>query len=350
MKEKMASRGLDAFVAIQNTRYFSGSTAGKAVIIPLEGKPILLCSRLELEQARRQSWIRDVRAFSSWKAPLQRGERVIFQEMNEVIAGCLRELGASSVGYDRASRDSIRKIRNFHQAGYRELPGLVLELRMIKSADELVLLKKSAKIAVKGMEKAAELVEPGRTELEMAAEAEFEMRKAGSEGTSFPTIVASGRNSWLPHAQATEKKLAKGELVVVDMGATVEGYCSDMTKTFTLSPTRRQLKLLGIVKRAQGAALSKVRPGVKASDIDGAARQVIARAGHARFFPHGMGHGVGMEVHEPPSLSPVSKDILREGMVITVEPGAYLPGVGGVRWEDMVLVWKGGHSSLTSGR
>jgi Xaa-Pro aminopeptidase len=350
LKEKMESRGLDAFIAIKNMRYFSGSTAGKAVIIPLEGEPILLCSRLELEQAMRHSWIKDVRAFSSWKAPLRPGERVIFQEIKEVIAGCLREFGASSVGYDHASRDSIRKIKNLHPAGYRELPELVLELRVIKSADELTLIKKAARMAVRGMEKAAELVEPGRTELEIAAEAEFEMRKAGSEGTSFPTIVASGRNSWLPHAQATGKKLAKGELVVVDLGATVNGYCSDMTRTFALSPTPRQLKLLEVVKRAQRAALAKTKPGAKASAVDGAARRVISRAGHAKFFPHGMGHGVGMDVHELPNLSPVSKDILREGMVITVEPGAYLPSVGGARWEDMVLVRKSGHSLLTAGR
>ncbi|MEW6592431.1 MAG: Xaa-Pro peptidase family protein [Candidatus Hadarchaeota archaeon] len=349
-REKMELLGIDAFIAIHNMRYFSGSTAGKAVIIPLRGEPILLCSRLELEQARRQSWIRDARAFSSWRAPLQKGERVVFQGMNEAIAGCLKELGASSVGYDRASRDSMRRIRSFHPAGYRELPWLVLELRMVKSADELALIKKSAKIAVRGMERAAELVEPGRTEVEIAAEAEFEMRKAGSEGTSFPTIVASGRNSWLPHAQATRKRLAKGELVVVDLGAMFEGYCSDMTRTFTLSPTRRQLNLLSVVKRAQRAALSKVKPSAKAADVDGAARQVIARAGYAKFFPHGMGHGVGMEVHELPSLAPISKDILCEGMVITVEPGAYVPGVGGARWEDMVLVRKGGYSSLTSGR
>ncbi len=244
------------------------------------------------------------------------------------------------MGYDYARKEFIRKLRAAYMASYHELPELMLELRKIKSREEISLLRKSAKIATKGMRCAAESIAVSRTELEVAAEAEREMRMAGSEGTSFPTIVASGRNSWLPHASATRKRLRRGELVVVDLGAVYEGYASDMTRTFALSPTNKQLKLIELVRRAQKAAIGRVRKGAKTSDVDKAARKIISHAGYAKFSPHGTGHGVGMEIHELPSLAPDSKDILRERMIITVEPGIYVPQVGGARWEDMMLITK----------
>ena len=349
LKDELVKRGLDAFLAVQNTRYLAGTAAAKAVIIPTDGSPLLICSRLEFDQAKRESWIRDVRAFSGWKAPLRRGERVIFCKPWQLVANCVQELGAQAVGYDHARREFIRKLRAAYTASYRELPELILELRKIKSREEVSLLRISAKIATKGMRCAAESIAVGLTELEVAAEAEREMRVAGSEGTSFPTIVASGRNSWLPHASATKKRLQRMELVVVDLGAVYKGYASDMTRTFALSPTKKQLALIGLVRHAQNVAINRVRNGAKSSDVDKAARGVISRAGYAKFSPHGMGHGVGMEIHEPPGLAPDSKDILREGMVITVEPGIYIPNVGGARWEDMILVKARGTRILTSG-
>lgn len=348
LKKEINKRGLDVFLAIQNTRYLAGTTAAKAVIVPTDGNPILVCSRLEFDQAKREGWIRDVRAFSSWKAPLRRGERVSFCKPWQLVADCIQELGARAVGYDYARKEFIRKLRAAYMASYHELPELMLELRKIKSREEISLLRRSAKIATKGMRCAAESIAVSRTELEVAAEAEREMRMAGSEGTSFPTIVASGRNSWLPHASATRKRLRRGELVVVDLGAVYEGYASDMTRTFALSPTKKQLTLIGLVRRAQKAAIGHVRKGAKTSDVDKAARKIISHAGYAKFFPHGTGHGVGMEIHELPSLAPDSKDILRERMIITVEPGIYVPQVGGARWEDMFLVTKEGRKPLTA--
>jgi Xaa-Pro aminopeptidase len=264
-----------------------------------------------------------------------------------VIAERLHELDAREIGFDALRRDQLRKMRNYHDANYREIPELIAEMRMIKSAQEIICLKKSAALASLGMKRAAELIENGQTELEIAAEVEYEMRKAGSDGIPFDTIVASGKHSWLPHAMATKKCLRDGELVVVDLGARYEGYVSDMTRTFALSPTRKQLKLLDIIKRSQKAALARVRDGVRASDVDAAARRVASLAGYARFYLHSTGHGVGLDVHEPPSLSPRSTEILRSGMVTTVEPGAYVRGVGGARWEDMVLVTKRGRKLLT---
>jgi Xaa-Pro dipeptidase len=317
------------------------------VIVPAEGEPILICSRLELGQAERESCIKDIRAFSSWKVPLQRGERVYFLEPWQLIAECLKEVGARAIGYDSLRPGTLRKIRGAYNASFRELPELLLNLRMVKSKEELDWLKRSAEIAIKGMRCAAEMIEAGRTELEIAAEAEHTMRLAGSEGTPFDTIVASGRNSWHPHATVTQKKLRKGELVVVDLGAKYRGYASDMTRTFAIDPSEKQLKLVEIVRAAQQLAIKKVRDGAVASAIDGAAREKISGAGYAKFYLHGTGHGVGLDIHEPPSLAPQSKDILKSGMVITVEPGVYLPGVGGARWEDMLEVTRKGHKLLT---
>jgi Xaa-Pro aminopeptidase len=203
-------------------------------------------------------------------------------------------------------------------------------------------------LAMKGMRCATELMEIGRTELEIAAEIEYEMRKAGSEGTPFNTIVASGKNSWIPHATATRKRLQRGELVIVDLGAIYKGYASDITRTFALEPTRKQLKLIEVVKRAQRMAFAKIKDDLKANEVDRIARRTITLAGYAKFYPHGTGHGVGLEVHEPPSLTPESKDILRRGMVLTIEPGIYVPSVGGARFEDMILVTKDGKEVLTS--
>lgn len=347
LKEELGKRGLDVYFSTQSTRYLSGTDAGKVAVVPREGAPVLICSRLELERARRESHIKDIRAFSSWKAPLQRGERVFFLEPWQLVAKVLNELDARSVGYEKADKNFIRKIKNAHAAGYQSAPEILQELRMIKSPEELAVLRKSAELAVLGMSRAAELMEPGRTELEIAAEAEYAMRKAGSEGTSFQIIVASGNNSWLPHSTTTLKKLARGELVVVDLGAMFGGYASDMTRTFELAPTPKQSKILKIVKSAQAAALKKVRDGVAAREVDAAARDFISRAGYGKFFNHGTGHGVGMEIHESPNLAPTSKDVLHKGMVVTVEPGIYIPKVGGARWEDTVLVKKKGYDSLT---
>jgi Xaa-Pro aminopeptidase len=347
LKEELKKRGLDTFIAVQNTRYLAGTTAGKAVIVPADGEPVLICSRLELEQAKRESSIRDIRAFSGWKAPLQRGERVYFLRPWQLITECLKKFEARAVGFDNLGLEALRKIRCAHDASYHELPELVLDLRKVKSRQELSWLKHSAEIAVKGMRCAAELIEAGRTELEIAAGAEHTMRLAGSEGTSFDTIVASGRNSRLPHATATRKKLRRGDLVVVDLGAKYNGYASDMTRTFAINPSRKQLKLIKLVRKAQQFAIGKVKDGANASTIDRTARGTIGSAGYARFYSHGTGHGVGLDIHEPPSLAPESKDILKRGMVITVEPGLYLPWVGGARWEDMLEVTQKGYRLLT---
>jgi Xaa-Pro dipeptidase len=337
---------LDAYISVKNARYLSGTNAAAAVIVSDRGS-VVLCSRLEFDRARRESIIKDIQAYFPRRVPLRRDERVYFGEFWQLLAERLKGLKALKVGYDGLGREPLLKLQRAHKADYLELPELVTELRKIKSTREIVLLRKAADLAVEGMSRAAEFIERGRSEIEIAAEAEYAMRKKGSEGTSFSTIVASGENSWLPHATATGRRLHEGELIVVDLGATYKGYASDMTRTFYLKPTEKQLKLLSIVKRAEEIAIKRVRSGVKASSIDNAAREVIGRSGYGQFCSHGTGHGVGLEIHEAPSLAPGSEDALCAGMVITVEPGIYIPKLGGARFEDTVLVTKKSCEVLT---
>ena len=346
LRAELETRELDAFVAIQNARYLSGTTAATAVIVSMR-EPMLLCKRLELGRAKREGTIENIYSYFPRRVPLRMGERVYFGEFWQLLSERLKELNARKVGHDGLRLETLQKLRDAHNADYLELPELITEMRKIKSKKEISWLRKSAKLAVKGMTRAAELIEERRSELEIAAEVEYVMRRSGSEGTPFSTIVASGKNSWLPHATVTRTRLCRGELVIVDLGAIYKGYASDMTRTFSLAPTRKQLKLLDLVKRAQKTAIKRARDGVKAARVDKAARAIIRRAGWEKFYPHGTGHGVGLDIHEAPSLAPESKDVLRKGMVLTVEPGVYVPGLGGARWEDMVLVTAKGYEILT---
>jgi Xaa-Pro aminopeptidase len=342
----LAARELDAYIAVKNARYLSGTDAAASVIVSDNGS-VVLCSRLEFDRAKRESSIKDIQAYFPRRVPLRRDERVYFGEFWQLLAERLKGLKARKVGYDGLRRETLLKLKTAHKADYLELPELVTELRKIKSAQEIVWLRKSAHLAMEGMARAAESIEESRSEIEIAAEAEYAMRMKGSEGTSFSTIVGSGENSWLPHATATSRLLHEGELIVVDLGATYKGYASDMTRTFYLKPTKKQLKLLSIVKRAEEIAIKRVRSGVKAASVDNAAREIIGRSGYGQFCSHGTGHGVGLEIHEAPSLAPGSKDTLCTDMVITVEPGIYFPKIGGARFEDMVLVTKKGCEVLT---
>jgi Xaa-Pro dipeptidase len=187
-------------------------------------------------------------------------------------------------------------------------------------------------------------------EYEVAAEIEYAMRKRGSYGTAFETIVASGPRSAFPHGGCSDREIRAGDLVVVDVGATYKFYRSDMTRTLVAGkPSEKQKKLYEIVKAAQEKAFEIIKPNVKARDVDAATRKIIEDAGYGEYFVHGLGHGVGLEVHEPPTLNPSSKEALVMGNVVTDEPGIYLVGYGGVRIEDTVLVRKNDAEKLTKG-
>lgn len=264
----------------------------------------------------------------------------------------------------RLKRESLSFEENFLTYGaFRELKralggvrlkpvsGLVEKLRLVKDPLELKELGKAIEIADAGFKEAARLIRrcsKGLTELDVCAAIERVLKKKGAIGPSFDIIVASGARSALPHGIASGKRIKKGELVIVDMGSLYKGYHSDATRTYiTGAPTKRQLKIYDLVRTAHDLAISSIRPGVKAADIDRAARDHIERAGFGKYFGHGTGHGTGLNIHEGPSISPKSKDVVEQGMVFTIEPGIYVPGFGGVRIEDMVLVTNDGAEVLT---
>ena len=224
------------------------------------------------------------------------------------------------------------------------------ELRKVKDENEIMRMRKAGELTSEGMRVAGEIIAAGVKEYEVAAEIEYAMRKLGSSGTAFETIVASGLSSAFPHGGCSDKKIREGDLVIVDVGATYKFYRSDMTRTFVVrKPSEKQKKIYEIVRAAQKKAVETMKTNTKAKDVDAAARKVITDAHYEEYFVHSLGHGVGLEIHEPPNLSPDSKDVLAAGNVLTVEPGIYLVGYGGIRIEDTVLVQKKGVEKLTKG-
>ncbi|MFR9732229.1 M24 family metallopeptidase [Saccharopolyspora sp. MS10] len=273
-------------------------------------------------------------------------ERVIERPSERVIAG---HLAARSGHYRRTGFESGHVTVDGHEelaavaAGVElvRAPGLVERLRLIKDASEVEAIRMACAAADRAL---ADLVEhgglrPGRTELEVARELEARMREHGAAGPAFETIVAAGAHSAVPHHRPTGAELAAGDLVKMDFGALVDGYHSDMTRTVVLGdPADWQREIYELVRTAQAAGRDAVRVGADVREVDGAAREVIDQAGHGEHYPHGLGHGVGLEIHEAPALSQRGAGRIEEGMVVTVEPGVYLPERGGVRIEDTLVV------------
>jgi len=219
--------------------------------------------------------------------------------------------------------------------------------RMVKDGDELDRIRAAVALGAKLFDRALEVLRPGVKETDVAGEMEFAARRGGAEEMSFPTIIASGARSALPHGRASDQAIAGG-FVVCDFGVILSGYCSDQTRTVwvgTVSEDAR--RAYQAVKEAQEAAIDAVRPGVAVGEVDAAARKVLRKAGLGRYFTHSTGHGVGLEIHEAPRVANGQKEILQPGMVITIEPGVYFPGKWGVRIEDMVAVTAGGCEVMT---
>ncbi len=222
------------------------------------------------------------------------------------------------------------------------------DFKKIKDSEEIIKIKNAIKIADRAFSHILKIVRPGITEKEIALEIEFYMKKQGASALSFDTVVVSGLRSSLPHGQPTNKKIKKGDIITLDFGCIFEGYCSDITRTIAVGTISKELKdIYNIVLQAQLKALENIRPGLLAKDIDKIARDVIASHGYANYFGHALGHGVGTEVHEQPRISPKNQEVLKPGMIITIEPGIYVEGLGGVRIEDMVLITEDSIENLT---
>jgi Xaa-Pro aminopeptidase len=323
-----------------NLVYLAGFQGASALLVPRDSEAVLYVYGVNYEMAKAES--------AGLRVELvKRGENLMEKIAKQSIAFGVKQLAVDSLGI--ISWQALAKALG-REKKLAVDNGIVQELRKVKDEKEIKLLRKAAELTSLGMKVAYETVKAGLKEYEAAAEIEYAMRKHGSGGTAFETIVASGTCSAFPHGGCSDKVIRNGDLVVVDIGAAYKSYCSDMTRTLTAGKaSEKQKRLYEIVKQAQDRAFEALKPGAKAKDVDAAARQAIADAGYGEYFVHGLGHGVGLEVHEPPTLSPDSADTLAAGNVVTVEPGVYLVGYGGVRIEDTVLVGRDGAEKLTNG-
>ncbi|WP_129127716.1 M24 family metallopeptidase [Geomonas oryzae] len=321
---------------LSNIRYLTGFTGSEALLIlsPEDG------------------WFLTDSRYTSQAGAEVTGAKVIeFSSRMDGLVERLQELRPARVAFEAGSTTVA-----FYQELCGKTPGIeylpadaeLAGLRTVKDAGELAILEQVAAIASEALLETVARLKPGMTEAEVAWMLEVAMREKGAEGKSFDFIVASGERGALPHGRASEKKLAAGELVTIDYGAIYRGYCSDETVTVCLGePDAKKREVYETVLAAQRAAMEAVHPGMSFKDLDVKARDLIAGKGYGAYFGHGLGHGVGIDIHEHPAASPRSKHVIQEGMVFTIEPGIYIPEWGGVRIEDTVVVEKNGCRPIT---
>lgn len=336
---RLATERADALLVthLPNVRYLTGFTGSNAVLL-VSGPWATLYTdpRYDLQAAEQCDC-----------AVVIAGGPLIPEAVKEIRKRRVRRLGleAERISYQAGLELAAALGKSCE---LRPLAGLVETLRAVKSEAEQAAIRRSVLLNSKAYERALRKFRAGMTERELAARIGFEMRKLGAEAESFPAIVASGAHSALPHAEPRNVPIRPGRLLLVDMGASVDGYASDMTRVVHVGkPGRKAKALYAAVLEAQRAALDVVKAGVTAGEVDRAARTTLERLGYGEHFRHSTGHGLGLEIHEMPRLGAKSETRLEPGMAITIEPGAYLPGFGGVRIEDTVLVTPNGCEVLT---
>ena len=332
LRDALPGKELDGLLVSHppNVGYLSGfhGSAG-FLVVRLDAALLLVDSRYR-EQAREEV---------ASDIEIRLAEDGLVEGLSAALEGAD---GGTRMGFE-AHRTTVRAARKLEEgaAGVEWVPAedLVEELRAVKDAGEIRRLARAAEIGTGVLGGVLERVEEGVTEVELAAELDYRLRRAGSGPPAFESIVAAGPRSALPHARPTRRRLREGDLVLFDFGATVEGYCADMTRTAVLGPAAPwQREAHEAVRAARDAAVVAVEPGREAREVDREARAVLETRGTEGAYRHSTGHGIGLEVHEKPSLSSKSDEILREGNVVTIEPGVYLRGRGGIRLEDDVVV------------
>ncbi|OGU18214.1 MAG: integrase [Geobacteraceae bacterium GWC2_53_11] len=331
---------LDAvlFTDLRNIRYLCGFSGSEGALLVSRDVAWFLCDSRYTAQASEEVHSAEVRECGPVRI--------------DTIAALAEESGLSRIGFE-ASHTTVSAYRKMAE----KLSGVELvelgtnldEIRICKDAAEIELLGAVATLSSLSLGAVLRHIKPGVREADIALELELEMRRRGAEDKAFDFIVASGVRGAMPHGRASDKTICSGEMITIDFGAVKNGYHSDETVTVACgNPGSRAREIHAVVKAAHDRAMDAVRPGISCRDLDGVARSYISDKGYGEYFGHGLGHGVGLEIHEAPTLSPRGSMVLEEGMVVTIEPGIYIPGFGGVRIEDTVVVTGDGCHVLTS--
>lgn len=339
LRTRLAESGCEAFISFApaTNQWLSGFRGSTSAIIVTQSDAVFLNDFRYTEQAATQ-----VKGFFLHEVPgniqVRAGER-------------LASLGAASAAFEPGYMTvaELDYVKSAYSGELRPVPDIVSPLRMVKSREEIDTIRAAGQLAEGVLADIIEDLKPGITERELAAEFEYQFKARGASGASFDTIALFGARGSLPHGQPGDKPLEHGDIVLLDFGCKLEGYCSDLTRTFAFGtiPGAWFEDIYHLTLTAQCRALEAVGPGKPCREVDAVARDLIAQGGHGKHFGHGLGHGVGIEIHEPPRLNPESTAVLAPGMVVTVEPGIYLPGQGGVRIEDLVVVTEHGCENLS---
>jgi Xaa-Pro aminopeptidase len=338
LRSRLSSLAVDALLLLdmKNVRYLTGFTGSDGVLVVSESTVCLMVDGRYTTQAKEEAAGVDIYEY---------------RDKIDGVVDIVTDRNYMVVGFESAamSVDVYERLRSrLAHAILRPLSEELSDLRSVKDGEEVELLRKAAAIAAAALEGCRHLIKPGVRERDFSLDLEFAMRRGGAQETSFPTIVASGEHSALPHATPGYRQFARGDMLVIDFGAVCDGYRSDETWTCVLTEaTQRQRDIYEIVRQAHDRAVDAIRAGVRCAEIDRIARDCIEDRGLGAYFSHGTGHGVGLDVHEAPRLAAKSEQTLVEGMVVTVEPGVYIPGLWGVRLEDMVLVKEDSGEVLT---
>jgi Xaa-Pro aminopeptidase len=338
LRSNFSTLGIDGMLITSpfNRRYISNFTGSAGVVLISEEKAQFLTDFRYIEQASKQC-----QGFEIIK---------ITGSIPEEVAQQAKKLGIQKLGFeeDFLSYSSFKLYDKEIESELVPFSGVIEKLRLIKTDAELKILKVAADIADAAFKHILDFLRPGKTELEVSNELEFFMRRAGATSSSFDTIVASGHRSALPHGVASEKVIEAGDMVTMDYGCYYNGYVSDITRSVAVGEPDAKLKeIYDIVLEAQLRGMAGIKPGLTGKEADAITRDYITEKGYGEYFGHSTGHGIGLEIHEGPGLSMKSDVILEPGMVVTCEPGIYIPGLGGVRIEDDTLITENHNEALT---
>ena len=344
LREHLATTRFDGLLVshLPNIRYLCGFT-GSAGLLLVEQNGSVFFTDVRYEIQAHQE-VKRAKVVIARKAPLA--------ALGDFLAKRRKRSRGWTVGLESEhfTISEKKRLSELTPSGVRlkNAPAMVERFRMIKDEDEIKLIKNAVALGASIFGRGLEVLRPGVKEVEVAAAMELAARHGGAEEMSFPTIIASGSRSALPHGRASVQPVSAGAFVVCDFGVILSGYCSDQTRTVWVGSVPQDARRsYEAVREAQQAATDAVRPGIVVGEVDAAARKVLKKAGLGRYFTHSTGHGVGLEIHESPRVADGQREVLQPGMVITTEPGVYFPGKWGVRIEDMVAVTAGGHEVLT---